>query len=125
MNPSRDCLIKSIKSYYSNSKNNKKVKTPEEKLKIKNRSRFFETPKVLTNKGIKKENLPTPIYNPYSSSDYSSSVQSRSPSPNPILPPLKEKKLISSKKKNHNYNYMRIFYIILFIFLIFLVFFML
>ena len=122
MRPTKEILIKSIRSFFSNSKTNKKEKTPKEKPKIKYKSHFFETPKIFTNKESNKEdNLPTPIYNPYSSSN-SSCIQSRSPSLPPILPQTKNYIPKNRAQERPYYQFMLILLIILLICLILFIF---
>ena len=124
MRPTKEFLIKSIKSFYSNPKSNKKEKTPKKTPKIKHKSHFFDTPKILTNKRTKKEdNLPTPIYNPYSSSS-SSCVQSRSPSLPPVLPQTKKCKQKNRTQERPYHQIMLILLIILLISLILFILFM-
>lgn len=97
MRPTRDFLIKSIKSYYSDKKIPKE-KAPKNLLKKERKTHILQTPRVPINKKKRhEEDYPTPILNyTYSSSSSSSSrIQSRTPSPNPIY---------SSAVKNHSNN---------------------
>ena len=81
MKPTRECLIKSIESFYSTRESNKKEKTPREKTpkekpKVKSRNYVLETPKISTNRDYLIED---PISTPtcgYCSPPNSSRIQS-------------------------------------------------